>query len=146
MTCDRTLMQYISEDGTVSQHGTVSEALEDGTEAIGEIEYVDDEEFNHKTLELCLFSARVDRYKDGMHPEVIRAETVHYASAIPPYPISSDKGYAYVIDTTRIDEAVSIAPKHGKLKRASYLFLYTLTSIAFDPEMSQFRRLGTKPS
>ncbi|KAG6088235.1 hypothetical protein E4U30_000322, partial [Claviceps sp. LM220 group G6] len=40
-----------------------------------------------------------------MHPEAIRAETVHYASAIPPYPISSDKGYAYVIDTTRIDEA-----------------------------------------
>ncbi|KAG6018242.1 hypothetical protein E4U40_000509, partial [Claviceps sp. LM458 group G5] len=98
----------VSEDGTVPQHGTVSEVFDDGTaatEAIEEIEYVDDEELNHKTLELYLLSARVDRYKNGMHPEAIRAETVHYASAIPPYPISSDKGYAYVIDTTRIDEA-----------------------------------------
>ncbi|KAG6087189.1 hypothetical protein E4U31_000580, partial [Claviceps sp. LM219 group G6] len=101
----RSHFDAVFEDGTISQHDTVSEAFEDGTEAIGEIEYVDDEEFYHKTLELYLFSARVDRYKDGMHPEAIRAETVHYASAIPPYPISSDKGYAYVIDTTRIDEA-----------------------------------------
>ncbi|KAG5960187.1 hypothetical protein E4U56_004506 [Claviceps arundinis] len=92
MTCDRTLMQYLR---MVLSLSTVlyltPEAFEDGTEAVGEIEYVDDEEFNHKTLELYLFSARVDRYKDGMHAEAIRAETVHYASAISPYPISSDK-------------------------------------------------------
>ncbi|KAG6040056.1 hypothetical protein E4U39_007315, partial [Claviceps sp. Clav50 group G5] len=95
----------ISEDGTVSKNGTVSEVFEDGTEAVEEIEYVDDEEFSHETLGLHLLSAHDECYEAGMHPLAICAETVHYASAIPPYPISPDKGYAYVIDTRQIDEA-----------------------------------------
>ncbi|KAG6192358.1 hypothetical protein E4U10_004227, partial [Claviceps purpurea] len=50
-----------------------------------------DEEFSHETLNLHLLSARVERYKTGMHPEAICAETVHRTSAIPPCPISLTK-------------------------------------------------------
>ncbi|KAG6084244.1 hypothetical protein E4U16_005407 [Claviceps sp. LM84 group G4] len=89
----------------VSEDGTVSEVFEDGTEAVEEIEYVDDEEFSHETLDLHLLSARDERYQAGMLPLAIGAETVHYASAIPSYPISPDKGHAYIIDTTQIDES-----------------------------------------
>ncbi|KAG6062478.1 hypothetical protein E4U16_001158 [Claviceps sp. LM84 group G4] len=88
----------VSEAGTVSKNGTVFEVFEDGTEAIEEIEYI------HETLGLHLLSAHDERYEAGIHPFAICADSVHYASAIPPYPISSDR-YAYVIDTRQIDEA-----------------------------------------
>ncbi|CCE34919.1 uncharacterized protein CPUR_08858 [Claviceps purpurea 20.1] len=56
-----------------------------------------------------------------MHPNAVFAETVHYATAIPPYPISSDKGYAYVINTTQIDEADATAPwDAGKTRGSKY--------------------------
>ncbi|KAG6174619.1 hypothetical protein E4U51_001361 [Claviceps purpurea] len=81
-----------------------NEVFKDDTEVVENIEYVDDEEFSDKTLKLHLLSASVDRNETGMHPEAITAETVHYASALPEYPISAERGFAYVIDTRGIDQ------------------------------------------
>ncbi|KAG6287523.1 hypothetical protein E4U46_004036 [Claviceps purpurea] len=89
MTCDRTLSDA---------------EFEDGTEVVAEIEYVDGDEFSHATLNLHLLSAYVERFRAGMHPEAICAETVHFASAIPDFPISAENGFAYLIDTRRIDK------------------------------------------
>ncbi|KAG6177659.1 hypothetical protein E4U34_001542 [Claviceps purpurea] len=89
MTCDRTLSDA---------------EFEDGTEVVAEIEYVDGDDFSHATLNLHLLSAYVERFRAGMHPEAICAETVHFASAIPDFPISAENGFAYLIDTRRIDK------------------------------------------
>ncbi|KAG6166746.1 hypothetical protein E4U51_003363 [Claviceps purpurea] len=79
MTCDRTLSDA---------------EFEDGTEVVAEIEYVDGDDFSHATLNLHLLSAYVERFRAGMHPEAICAETVHFASAIPDFPISAENGFS----------------------------------------------------
>ncbi|KAG6216677.1 hypothetical protein E4U26_008084, partial [Claviceps purpurea] len=70
---------------------------------IGPIEVIDarveDEELLHKNFESHLLSSRADHYRAGMHPDAVRAETIHNTSVIPDYPISSMKGFAYVIRT-----------------------------------------------
>ncbi|CCE31621.1 uncharacterized protein CPUR_05474 [Claviceps purpurea 20.1] len=96
MTCDRTLSDAEFEDGT--------DVFEDGTDVVAEIEYDDGDEFSHATLNLHLLSAYVVRFRARMHPEAICAETVHFASAIPDFPISAENGFAYLIDTRGIDK------------------------------------------
>ncbi|KAG6164780.1 hypothetical protein E4U11_000923 [Claviceps purpurea] len=105
MTCDRTLSDA---------------EFEDGTEVVAEIEYVDGDDFSHATLNLHLLSAYVERFRAGMHPEAICAETVHFASAIPDFPISAENGFAYLIDTRRIDKD-DLAEPWNAMRKVSVL-------------------------
>ncbi|KAG5914084.1 hypothetical protein E4U61_006131, partial [Claviceps capensis] len=91
----------IFEDGTeIFEDGT--EIFEDGTEIFED--GTEEEEFSHEALDLHLLPAYVERYRTGMHPEAICAETVHLASVIPDFPISAKKGFVYVIDTRETDK------------------------------------------
>ncbi|KAG6148271.1 hypothetical protein E4U28_004681 [Claviceps purpurea] len=118
MTCDRTLSDAEFEDGT--------DVFEDGTDVVAEIEYVDGDEFSHATLNLHLLSAYVVRFRARMHPKAICAETVHFASAIPDFPISAENGFAYLIDTRGIDKD-DLAEPWNVMRKVSVSGINTLT-------------------
>ncbi|CCE34455.1 uncharacterized protein CPUR_08387 [Claviceps purpurea 20.1] len=73
--------------------------IEDSTGPIEELDASAEDEFLHEEIGLHLFSKMTDHYKGGMRPDAVCAETVHHATFIPDYPVSSEKGYAYVIRT-----------------------------------------------
>lgn len=85
-----------------------------------------DSEFEDGTVNLHLLSAYVERFRAGMHPEAICAETVHFASAIPDFPISAENGFAYLIDTRRIDKD-DLAEPWNVMSKVSVSGINTLT-------------------